>query len=146
MLPVPSLALRRVRTPILAVAVVALAPNCSGPGPRGETVEGRCPESPLREAVRREGSLHLIVRLQLDTRPEAELTGEEALEQRRTIAELQDRLLADLAGTGVDVMRRYERLPLLAVHVHEPAVCLLLRSPLVRSMELDREDPYLRPT
>jgi hypothetical protein len=122
-----------------ALVLLTLAPDCSGFMLRGEA-DQRCPDHPLRVAAREAESLRLIVALAVDTRPEAELDERQVSEQRQRISEAQDRLLQELGGSGVILIRRYDRLPQLALQVSEPALCHLLTSPLVRDLQLDRED------
>jgi hypothetical protein len=100
-----------------------------------------CPDTPLLENLRQEGSLRLIVTLAGDFVPETELGETEAEEQRRRIAELQDQLIAELAGTETEVLRRFDGLPLLVLVVDEPALCRLLTSELVQSVEPDDAVP-----
>lgn len=100
-----------------------------------------CPEDPLVERVRQEGTLRVLVTLELDVTPEAELTEQEVEEQRRRIDEIQDQLLAELEGTDAEVVRRFERFAMLSLRVGEPAVCRLLTSQLVRDVQEETAEP-----
>jgi hypothetical protein len=72
---------------------------------------------------------------------EGELDDVERARQRQAISDLQDRLLDELRGTDVDVVRRYEMRPQLALRVDEPALCRLLVSELVRALQRDTPEP-----
>lgn len=99
-----------------------------------------CADSPLLDEVRTQGSLRVIIHLAGDFQSEDELGEEEVLAQRQRIIELQDRLLEDLAGTEVQVIRRFTSFPLVVLVVGEEALCLLLTSDLVAGVEKDERD------
>ena len=99
-----------------------------------------CADSPLLDEVRTQGSLRVIVHLAGDFQSEDELGEEEVLAQRQRILRLQDRLLEDLAGTDVQVIRRFTSLPLVVLLVGEDALCLLLTSDQVDGVEKDERD------
>lgn len=122
-----------------AALMLLLVADCTGPAAEPAS-RADCPEGPLLDAVREAETLRVIVRLELETRPEAELSEADAAEQRRRIASAQDALLADLADSGAEVTRRYERFAQLGLTVTEPALCLLLVSPRVRDVALDTDD------
>lgn len=126
--------------PLLALAfpVVSLASACTGDSPEG--VPAECGTNPLFKEAQEQGSLRVIVRLAGDFRSEAELGETEILNQRRRIAELQDQLVRQLAGTEAELLRRFERLPLLVFMVDEVALCRLLTSSLVESVELSEPE------
>jgi hypothetical protein len=100
-----------------------------------------CPEDPLRDEVRTEGHIRILVALEMDLVREGELDDVERARQRQAISDLQDRLLDELRGTDVDVVRRYEMRPQLALRVDEPALCRLLVSELVRALQRDTPEP-----
>jgi hypothetical protein len=123
---------------LIGLLLVLLAPDCTGIASGGAPGD-RCPDGPLLEAVRQAGTVRVIIGLALDIRPEADLTPQEVSDQRDRIATEQDRVLAEV-GADSRVVRRYERLPQLALEVSEAGLCRLLASPSVRSVQLDRED------
>jgi hypothetical protein len=77
----------------------------------------------LVEAVRRQGAIRVIVRVE-------QLTG-------RSVAQAQDVVLAELAATNHRVLHRYLTSPMLAVEVDEAALRTLAASPNVVSVAGD---------
>jgi hypothetical protein len=120
--------------------LLILLQDCGGLAPE-RTGAGPCPDGPLLQGVREAGSVRVIVGLALEVRPEAELTAAAAAAQRQRIAAAQDSLLAELGTEGITVIRRYQRLPQLALQVDETRLCRLLASARVASVHADREDP-----
>jgi hypothetical protein len=101
-----------------------------------------CPEDdPLVTLVREAGSLRVIATLEMEVTPETDLDAEAAAEQRRSIAALQDQVVALIEGTEAAVHRRYELFPVLSLAVDEAALCRLLTSPLVRQVQQDVPEP-----
>ncbi|MEO3744435.1 hypothetical protein [Plantactinospora sp. B5E13] len=87
------------------------------------------------------GVVRLVVTVAVAHVPEAELPDPAAVRrQRDRIADVQRRLLAELAPYQVEVLTRYERLPQLALTVDEPALRHLIGSPLVVHIQPDRPD------
>jgi hypothetical protein len=99
-----------------------------------------CPDSPLVDEVRRQGTLRVIVHLAGEYSPESELGEEEALAQRQRIQETRDQLVGQLAGTTFEVARSFESVPQVVLNVGEEAMCRLLISELVESIEKDTVD------
>lgn len=100
-----------------------------------------CPADPLRDEVTMEGHLRILVTLEMDAVRESELDAVERARQRQAISDLQERLLDELHGTDTEVVRRYELRPQLALRVDEPALCRLLVSDLVRTIQRDTPEP-----
>jgi hypothetical protein len=140
MRPIPALRNRLRPLPPPAV-MLAFAYLACAQQPLDHSLPDDCPEEPLRDAIREQGRLPVIVTLELEAVPEAGLTEPEAAARRRRIAELREALIAELERFDVEVLRTYERFPLLALEVDEAALCHLLVSPMVRSVDLARADP-----
>ena len=84
-------------------------------------------EPGVENAVRR-GTTRVILELRVPggTRPEGELAGAAAVEaQRRAIVGVQAEILARLAGNSLTVIRRYARVPFLALELDAAALRLL---------------------
>ena len=94
----------------------------------------------LREEASRSGTVSVIVDLDVEYRPEAELSPEAVQEQRERIARAQRRLVNDLVGHRVEIAARYERLPQIALVVDEGALEILVDHPLVRAVHHDVPD------
>jgi hypothetical protein len=111
---------------LLAIALTCFAYGCT---PRTLGVDlVACSAHPIYdELLANDGTLRVIVTL----------SGEPA----DGVADLQDRLLGELEGTDVEVVRRYESFPILALRVSEAAFCRLVASPLVETIEVDEADP-----
>jgi hypothetical protein len=122
-----------------AVASMFLLGACTSGLSSGEPDD--CADSPLLAQIRQESNLRLIVQLAGDFVSEVELDAEAVQEQRKRISDAQDQLLAQLNGTEFGLLRRFEDLPLLVVEVEEPALCVLLTSDLVGSVERDDAEP-----
>jgi hypothetical protein len=82
----------------------------------------------------RQGTLRVIVELTLDS------TGSPPT--GATIADAQDRLLAELGGTSHRLIRRFSTVPFIALEVSADALRRLAGSPRVAGI---REDQVLRP-
>ncbi|MEV0806311.1 hypothetical protein [Micromonospora sp. NPDC050200] len=112
-----------------------------GPGPSAPGVPAPAPSRSLIDAVRRDGTLRVIVTLAAPYTPEANLSGPDAVRrQRAAIAAAQDRLLDELRPLQARVHARYEHTPQLALTVNEAALLRLLASPLVGSVQQDAAD------
>ena len=98
---------------------------------------GKCRENPLIDAVRRGESMRVIARLVGAFRSEAELNPAAILLQRQAIASQQDRVLQSLQGMSYQLIRRFVELPLLVLVVDEAALCRLLTTDLVVTVERD---------
>ena len=106
------------------------------PAPTPPSMNAECPEDPLLERLREEGTLRVIVTLEMDLRDTADRD-----ERRAAVAEAQDRILAELESTGAELIRRFGNFPQLVLRVDEAALCYLLTSPLVESIHVDEADP-----
>ncbi len=100
--------------------------------------------SQVLAAVQAEGELPVIVRLKTDFAPEGGLDTPQAVgEQRYTIKQVQDLVLADLSGQTVESVKRYQYTPHMALTVDSAGLEVLLNSPDVESVV---EDVAVPPT
>ncbi|GAB3925365.1 hypothetical protein GCM10029976_018510 [Kribbella albertanoniae] len=81
--------------------------------------------------------VRVIVTLAGDFRPEGELGDQARRAQRTAIRAAQDAVLAELPAAGVQVNRRYDAVPQLALSVDATALDLLRRSPRVAAVQED---------
>jgi hypothetical protein len=96
----------------------------------------------LIERVREEGTVSVIVTLDIPYEPEALLkTQAEIDEQRAAIASAQDELVASLADFNAVENTRYTIFPQIALTVDEKALQELARSPLVADVQENRAHP-----
>jgi hypothetical protein len=94
----------------------------------------------LRKA-QREGSVRVIVGLQVDFVPEGKLDQSQVEAQRDEIKTAQAELLADLQGTGALTLREYDSVPFIALELPTRALDVVRRSPRVSSLQEDRPEP-----
>jgi hypothetical protein len=92
----------------------------------------------LRQKVREQGLTPVIVDLNLLIKPEAKLSPQEQQLQRRAIAEMQSRLLSELAGTKYDSPTLATTVPAIGLRVGPDALAALERSTLVKKIAPDR--------
>jgi hypothetical protein len=155
---------RLVHLQLVATVILLLAAACTG-APRADSPPGAVPPSAptpaptpaatpapatspgaptpapsrsLIEAVRRDGTVRVIVTLAVRYTPEGHLPGAEAVRrQRAEIATAQDRLLDELRPFHTQLHARYAHTPQLALTVDEAALLRMLGSPLVLSVQRD---------
>jgi hypothetical protein len=94
----------------------------------------------LLTKAKTQGSVHVVVRLQLDDwQPESALRDQHAIDaQGQTIVRLQDRLLHDMAAFVVTNIRRFRFVPQIALTVDETGLRALLSHPDVSTIWEDR--------
>ena len=84
------------------------------------------------------GSVLVLVGLKVPWQMESSLTEDQIQAQRDTIASIQKNLLSELAGKSYKIMRRYDRIPGIALEVGPDALAELARSSNVTNVLLDR--------
>ena len=97
----------------------------------------------LWQEIRDYGSARVLVQLNVASRPEANLPMGQKVAQREAIAHVQDRLVAELAGTHYRVITMSRSSPALVLNVEREALAILDASRLVRSVI---RDPKQAPT
>ncbi len=113
-----------VRCGLFAAGLLIVASCTTGPG--------STPTEPPSGESRR-----VIVTLAGTFRPEGDLGDQARRAQRTAIRAAQDAVLAELPATGVQVIRRYDAVPQLALSVDATALDLLRRSPRVAAVQED---------
>jgi len=104
----------------------------------GRTLAGNVPKA-LVDRAAQEGTVRVLVQLQVVAKPEGGLASAEAVAaQRKAIAVAQSALMAELVGTRYRLIRTYETIPFLALEVSSDALRILEASPLVVGIEEDR--------
>jgi hypothetical protein len=83
------------------------------------------------------GTALVLVDLNLPWQMESRLSADEARGQREAIASIQKDLLSELKGRTYKVIRRYDRVPSIALEVGADALAELARSPKVKNVLLD---------
>jgi hypothetical protein len=133
----PSAAVAALPCAVALAALVALAGACAegGGASPGPAASSAGPYARLLKAARTEGSVLVIVDLAIPFTPEANLSPAAVGRQRQAIAQAQDGLLQALSGHRVMTSARYDRLPQIALRVDEPALRILIASPLVRRIQ-----------
>jgi hypothetical protein len=116
--------------------MIVIAGACVAVAQQGGSDKGpKVPEQLRRKAADR--VVRVIVDLNVSVEPEEKLTTEGRERQRQRIAEAQDRLLADLAGTSYKAPRRLVKLPGLVLSVGADALAVLEKSTLVKKVTED---------
>jgi subtilisin family serine protease len=93
----------------------------------------------LRERAAREGSVRVIVQVEALGAPEASLDGPTARqERRRRISRAQDGLLDELSRQRIRHIRRFRRVPFVAMEVGRRGLRALERSNVALAIEEDR--------
>jgi hypothetical protein len=124
------------------------SPSSTGPGSNapdpacGPAGTGRAADCHgLLDAVRRRGSLGVVVTLAVPFTPEGRLSREQIERQRRAIAEAQTRLLDELGRFQTRLTTRFDSTPQLVLVVDEAALRHLLASPRVRHIQENAPQP-----
>jgi hypothetical protein len=92
----------------------------------------------LLSRVRSEGTLRVIVLLNVPFKPEGELGSEEAVrQQHQVIADAQAALVEALEGTDFRVIDQFETVPQMVLTVDEKALQTLMMSGLVSTISED---------
>jgi len=84
------------------------------------------------------GTVLVLVGLNAPWQLETELSEDQVRAQREAIASIQKDLLGELEGRAYKVIRRYDRIPGIALEVGPDALAELARSPHVTNVLLDR--------
>jgi hypothetical protein len=84
------------------------------------------------------GTVPVLVSLNVPWQMESRLSADEVRGQREAIASIQRDLLNELEGRTYKVMRRYDRVPGIALEVGADGLAELARSAKVRNVLLDR--------
>jgi hypothetical protein len=98
----------------------------------------------LWQEIRDYGSARVVVQLNLASRPEAKLPMRQKVAQREAIAHMQERIIAELAGTHHRVITMSRSSAALVLNVEREALAILDASPLVRSVTRDPKQAPLR--
>lgn len=121
--------------------VAPLPPEALVPQPPG--VE-RSPPSlpdifqPLYSKAQREGTIRLVVGLQMTFHPEGDLVSAQSVQnQRLTIAQTQDLLLNQLSAYSVTSVQKFKYIPFMVVEVDAVALAELPSLPEIISIEED---------
>jgi Peptidase inhibitor I9 len=84
------------------------------------------------------GTTLVLVGLKVPWQMESRLSEDQVRDQREAIAGIQKELLTELEGRKFKVIRRYDRIPGIALEVSADVLAELARSPMVTNVMLDR--------
>src|SRR3972149_1723405 len=102
---------------------------------------------PLVSHALEQGTVRVIVKLRGDFRPEGNLAGAQAaLGQRQAIRALQDRLHIRMETYGPTSLKRFRRIPFVAMEVDAAGLADLMANPDVVAIEEDVPVPPLELT
>ena len=104
---------------------------------------GKIPSEVINQAATY-GTVPVLVSLNMPWQMESRLSAEEARGQREAIASIQNDLLNELEGRTYKVMRRYDRVPGMALEVGADGLAELARSTKVKNVLLDRSRGEVR--
>jgi hypothetical protein len=91
----------------------------------------------IMQKAETKGSISVVVELDVPNKPEAGLSPEAILVQRRSISQAQDDLLAALEGTEYKLIRRFDVIPGCALDASPRALTVLDRLPNVVKVSED---------
>jgi len=112
---------------IMGVFFIGVAALFGSRGPQ-TTADPKSTTADAKKAEGKDGMSRIIVTLKNLGVGEAAMPA---------IKEAQDKLLKDLGTIGVEVIRRYDRLPQLALSVNDAVLTLLKSHPLVAKVDKD---------
>jgi len=98
---------------------------------------GKIPREVIDEASAR-GTVLVLVGLNVPWQMESRLNEDEVRAQREAIASVQRDLLSELEGRNYSIIRRYDRIPGIALEISADALAELARSAHVTNVLLDR--------
>jgi hypothetical protein len=87
------------------------------------------------------GSVRIIARLNMPFVPDSQLPPQAAVDQQNRIAEIQDRLCADLSEYQVRSVKRMKYAPFIGMEVDAKALRVLIFHPLILSLQEDAPVP-----
>ena len=87
------------------------------------------------------GSVRIIARLNMPFVPDSQLPPQSAVDQQNRIAEIQDRLCADLSEYQVRGVKRMKYAPFIGMEVDAKALRVLISHPLILSLQEDAPLP-----
>jgi len=121
----------------LATSAIALIVAVGG-GDRVATHQpGATVSTAVIEKAQADGRVRVIVRVDVPARPEGELDGPAAVEQRQVITDTQNTILDGLAATDFRVARQFDIIPYMALEVTPEALARLAQQPGVLSVVED---------
>ena len=94
--------------------------------------------SEVTETVAAEGSALVLIGLKTPWQLEGTLTEDGKLAQRQAIRAVQNDLVSELNGTNYRIVRRYRKIPGIALEIGPDALSILIRSPSVTNVLPDR--------
>lgn len=89
------------------------------------------------DTARAEGSVRVLVELDVPWKPHPDLNSPEVRQQKKDIAAAQDQLLAELSGTNYKVLARWDIIPGMALQVDSSVLPNLEKSKIVKSVTED---------
>jgi subtilisin len=118
----------------------------SGPQPpsgtSGNREQSKAPDSShLLQKAEREGSVRVIVGLQVDFAPEGQLARAQVVDQRSAIDRAQGGLRTELQGSEYQTLREYDSIPYIALELSPQALEVVQSSPRVTDIVEDRAIP-----
>jgi subtilisin len=113
--------------------------------PAGPSLKGRQADDAtwqkLADKAKQDGTVAVIVALNVNARPEGSLSQEDRGAQREAIASKRDSALADLRGTKVSKVKNFAEVPYVAMHVGPEALDALKKSAAVVGISEDELVP-----
>jgi hypothetical protein len=95
----------------------------------------------VQQALQKRGYARIIIGLNVGFQPEGELAPEEVKEQRAQIARSQEKFLAGLKNTRFPLdEEKFATVPYLVIYVNEAVLQYVVKSPLVKSIEVEGAD------
>jgi subtilisin len=95
----------------------------------------------LADKADQDGTVAVIVALNVNARPEGSLSQADRGAQRAAIAKTRDSVLGDLGGTNFSKVKNFAQVPYVAMHVTPEALAVLRKSPAVLGISEDELVP-----
>lgn len=92
------------------------------------------------EKAKAEGAIQVLVELTVPWRSDVKRHSPEMLTQNKAIADVQNQLLRELAGTHYKVISRLELIPVIALEVNFYGLTLLRNSSVVAAVTINSAD------
>lgn len=96
----------------------------------------------VQETLRKDDNARVIIRLNVDFKPEGKLSDpEEVVRQREEIARIQDQFLSDLKQRLLSLdEKKFATVPYIVINVNKQILSHIVDNPLVTGIELDASD------
>lgn len=137
----------QMKSRILVILALVVVVGCAGSGvaqdtEKKEVARPRKVPPELTQKAQTQGTVRVIVNLNVPEWTSKKLSTEAELAQRQTIADAQNHVIAELAGTQHNIKAQLKTIPALGLEAGPNALAVLERSPLVQNV-YEGQEAYL---